>query len=285
MSKILIHFDGEITKQHRVTLRTLGKSLHHLQAAVDRAYLDTKYGQVWKNARMSKEDYVETALWSQAPQEGGFVIDFINDSPKIRQTLSRMINAISPAIEKSKQASLVNAGTLAEQASIRSQQITAGIYEPLGYETFKPSLNPYGDRAINKEIDQILGIIRSPGAGKSTIELEITPETSTTKFSFNKINSQNFHAVVSKRNLGEPLSFEVVVHELDHKNKNGTVTNISNGKSIKLHFADEASFLNIKNYLGSPEHLKFVGCPIYEGGAFDATAGDIFFIGLTQWNN
>lgn len=279
MGQILLHFDGDITKDHRVSLRTLGKGLSHLQAAINRAYLDTKYGEVWKGARMAHEDYEATELWSRAPQEGGYIIDFVNDSPAIKQTLTRMIRAISPAVEKSKSKSLSNLGSLAEQAALRADQIRLGILEPIRYEDYLPTAteNPYGDRAINKEVDMIASIVRSPGAGNSTVEIGIGGDYSST-FTFNRLSSENFHQFISKRTLGEPLVFSVKVTELDHRNKTGTIFNVSSSKVSKLFFADDDGFQSIKEYLGAPTPMQFLGAPIFEGGAFDAKAGDVFFL-------
>ncbi|VEE14543.1 hypothetical protein [Ectopseudomonas mendocina] len=281
MGQILLHFDGDITRDHRVSLRTLGKGLFHLQAAINRAYLDTKYGEVWKGARMAHEDYEATEFWSRAPQEGGYIIDFINDSPLIKKTLTRMVRAISPATEKAKIQSLSNLGSLADQAALRAEQVSKGIIDPIHYESYLPtaSENPYGDRAINKEIDMIASIVRTPGAGNSVVELGIGGEQSST-FTFNRVSSENFHQFISKRSLGEPLIFSVRVTELDHKNGTGTIFNISSSKQSKLHFANDFEFQSIKKYLGLPEPMHFLGCPIFEGGAYDAKAGDIFFLSL-----
>lgn len=281
MGQVLLHFDGDITRDHQVSLRTLGKGLFHLQAAINRAYLDTKYGEVWKGARMAHEDYEATEFWSRAPQEGGYIIDFVNESPLIKKTLTRMVRAISPAVERSKKESLSNLGSLAQQAALRAEQVRLGVIEPLSYSEYLPNAteNPYGDRAINKEVDMLASIVRTPGAGSSTLELGIGGDQSST-FLFNRISSENFHQFISKRSLGEPLVFSVKVTELDYKNKTGTVLNVDSAKVAKLHFADDEGFQSIKPYLGLPVAMQFLGSPIFEGGAFDAKAGDIFFLSL-----
>lgn len=281
MSHLLLHFDGDITKNHTISLRSLGNSLVHLQAAVNRAHLDTRYGEVWKGARLRHEDYEETELWTRPPQEGGYIIDFVNDSPRIKKTLTRMINAITPAVEKSRSKALATAGSLAQQSDLKKEQIRLGIVEPQPLEEYLPhaSQRPYGDRAINKEIDLLIGVVRTPNAGQSTVELQISGEKSST-FKFNQIQSENFHALVSNRALGNPLLFSAKVMELDSKNKTSRIFNITTEREIKISFADEKSFDQIKPYLGVNVPMKFIGCPIYEGGTFDAKGGDIFFISL-----
>ncbi|MBN3965836.1 hypothetical protein IMW75_11155 [Pseudomonas gregormendelii] len=281
MSLLHLHFEGQITRDHTVSLRTLGRSLHHLQGAVNRAHLDVKYGEVWKNARLKGQDYAETELWSRPPRDGGFIIEFVENSPRIKKTLSRIVSAITPAVEASRQGALANASSLAEQSAIRDMQVKQGIIDPQSYENFLPSASqhPYGDRAINKEVDQLISVVRNSNAGQSTIEL-IVDTDKPHAFKFNRVASENFHAIVSRRHLGSPLVFSVRVTELDAINKTAKVINVVTERMIKLQYKSEVEFNVIKMYLGIALPMNFVGSPIYEGGAYDTKGGDVFFIRL-----
>lgn len=282
MSYLHLHFEGEITRNHTVSLRTLGQSLHHLQGAVNRAHLDVRYGEVWKNARLSAEDYAETELWSSAPRDGGYIIEFFQSSPRLEKTLKRIVSAMTPAMEKSRTQAMTNAKSLAEQSALREQQVKLGIIDPESYENYMPtaSQHPYGDRAINKEIDQLVSVVRHRNAGQSTIELIVGTDTPR-PFKFNRISSENFHSLVSRRNLGDPLLYSVKVTELDSTNKTAKVINIVTERSVKLQYKSDIEFEMIKRYLGVDAPMNFIGSPVYEGGAYDVKGGDVFFIGLT----
>ncbi|WP_223543694.1 hypothetical protein [Pseudomonas sp. BF-B-28] len=281
MSYLHLHFEGEITRNHTVSLRTLGQSLHHLQGAVNRAHLDVRYGEVWKNARLSAEDYAETELWSSAPRDGGYIIEFFQSSPRLEKTLKRIVSAVSPAMEKSRAQAITNAKSLADQSSLREQQVKLGIIDPESYENYIPtaSQHPYGDRAINKEIDQLISVVRHRNAGQSTIELIVGTDIPQ-PFKFNRVASENFHSLVSRRNLGDPLLFSVKVTELDATNKTAKVMNVVTERMVKLQYKSDIEFELIKRYLGVDAPMNFVGSPVYEGGAYDAKGGDVFFIGL-----
>lgn len=281
MSFLHLHFEGDITRNHAVSLRTLGQSLHHLQGAVNRAHLDVRYGEVWKNARLDAEDYAQTELWSSPPRDGGYIIEFFDRSPRLKQTLTRIVSAVTPAVEKSRSQALTNAGSLANQSGLREEQVRLGIIEPQTYEKYIPtaSQHPYGDRAINKEIDQLIGVVRHRNAGQSTIELIVGTDTPKS-FKFNKVASENFHSLVSRRHLGDPLVYSVKVTELDATNKSAKVLNVVTDRMIKLQYRGDNEFDVIKTYLGLPIAMSFLGSPIYEGGAYDAKGGDVFFIGL-----
>ncbi|MQA55624.1 hypothetical protein [Pseudomonas piscis] len=282
MSYLHLHFEGEITRNHTVSLRTLGQSLHHLQGAVNRAHLDVRYGEVWKNARLSAEDYAETELWSSAPRDGGYIIEFFQNSPRIERTLKRIVSAVTPAMEKSRTQAMTNARSLAEQSALREQQVKTGIIDPESYENYIPtaSQHPYGDRAINKEIDQLVSVVRHRNAGQSTIELIVGTDTPQ-PFKFNRVSSENFHSLVSRRNLGDPLIYSVKVTELDSANKTAKVINVVTERMVKLQYKSEIEFEMIKRYLGVDVPMNFIGSPVYEGGAYDVKGGDVFFIGLT----
>ena len=47
MSLVQIHFAGDIATNHQVSLRTLAKSLGHLQNSMDRAFLEIHYGKLY----------------------------------------------------------------------------------------------------------------------------------------------------------------------------------------------------------------------------------------------
>lgn len=282
MSHLLLHFDGDIARDHKVSLRTLSKSLSHLQSAVNRAYLDVKYeGGVWKHARLSSADYEKTELWTLPSEEGGYIIKFINDTPVIRNTLSRIVNAITPTLEKSKSDAISAASTLTQQSTLREGQVRQGLIVPKDFSEFVPTANsnPYGDRAINKEIDQVISVVRTPSSGESTIEIEVGGARSST-FLFDRAMSESFHTLVSNRFLGDPLLITAQVIELHSVNKTAQAFNIETQRHFRITFANEKSFAIIKEYLGTPNTMQFFGSPIYEGGAFDPSGGDIFFIGM-----
>jgi hypothetical protein len=50
---VWFRFDGPITQNNHVSLRTLGKTIDHLQSAIDRAYLDVKYKDVFKYQKLT----------------------------------------------------------------------------------------------------------------------------------------------------------------------------------------------------------------------------------------
>jgi hypothetical protein len=289
-SSIIIHFSGGIAENHTISMRTLGRSLQHLQSAVDRAYIDHKHGNVWKYAKMSGADYEEALFETGVAEEGGYILDFLSKKPTGKIIVNRISSVLQPAIEKAMKGGLEEASGLAEQIETKKALISEQIVNPITYtalvENPPPELSSqrYVNRSIVKEIDQIAAIIRSKRtSGDSTIELKLTGD-STHTFNLNKQVSVNFHEIVSEKKVGEPVIYLIKVIKLDFDNLNGTIHNVVSKKNCKIRFASERDFFLAKPLLGEKEPTAMIVCPLIEYGSFDLKAGDVFFIDLLENN-
>ncbi|QJP99686.1 hypothetical protein C798_05435 [Herbaspirillum rubrisubalbicans Os34] len=162
---ISIHFDGPIARDHAIQLRTFAKTLGHIQTAIDRAFLDIKYGSIWKYARLSEDDYEQTDFLLQQTREGGFIADLIGSDESNKDTITRINNAVAPAYEQSNSSQPIEQEAISDQLDSRKRNYNAGVQEPVSYETLIHNPDPaqtraYGDRSIVKEFDQIASAIR-----------------------------------------------------------------------------------------------------------------------------
>ncbi|WP_027390727.1 hypothetical protein [Chrysiogenes arsenatis] len=277
-----LHFEGEIVVDHMVSARTLGKSLVHTQNAIDRAYLDLKYGNLWKYARMRGEDYPFADFVALYPEEGGFVQRLLSDAGK--QIVNRISSALTPAMERVLAEGEEVAYSMSQQVESRKNQLAHGILEPTPFRALidnpgEKVIRTYADRSINREIDQVLSIIRSQNSGESFLEIE-THGDKLLKYKFNKHKSERFHSIVSRREVGEPVIYVARVRQLDRDRLNGKVVNLENDKAVIVHFLHDKDFVKAHPYLGNNDDMIFIGAPVIEYGAFDPNAGDIYFIDL-----
>lgn len=284
MAQVQIHFDGDITSNHQVSMRTLGKTLTHLQNAMDRAFLEKKFGALWKHAKMRSEYYKHVELLTQQPKEGGYIFPFLNADEAMLIIIDRVSSAINSAIEQSKNNGLKKSSTIQNAIAQRRIQIEKGIIEPKDFRSVYDNPDPkitrqYADRAIVREIDDILAIIRSKEAGDSSMELSLYGKGSS-KFDFNREKATSFHTAISKRDLGMPLIYQAIINSMSRKNKNGKILNIVTKKESNIYFHDEESFQQVMPFFDKNVEIKFIGSPFIEYGAFDPEAGDIYFIGL-----
>jgi len=176
--------------------------------------------------------------------------------------------------------------SMSQQVEDRINQINRGIVEPKDFLSFvndpgEGVVRTYADRSINREIDQILSIIRSRHSGESFIEIEISG-TGTAKYEFNKFKSERFHSVVSRRDVGNPVIYVARVRQLDRDRLNGKVINLINNKMMVMNFLHENDFVKVHPFLGNSKEMTFIGAPVIEYGAFDPNAGDIYFIDILK---
>jgi hypothetical protein len=282
MGYIQIHFDGDIATNHQVSMRTLGKTLTHLQRSLDRAYLEQKNGSLWKNSRMKAEDYELLEILVEAPKEGGYILDFFT-GPLIKPVIDRVMKALDDAVEESKNLGEHEAVTIEQSIEQKQVQIALGLVTPASIENTlnnpdKNIVRKYADRAIVREFDGILSIIRSQASGDSTFEIILNGNSSST-FSFTKDSATNFHQAISKRDLGDPILYSSIINSLDRKNLSGQIV-ITTGKVSNIYFSNEFEFQKVIKFFEKKEKMKFAGSPYLEYGSYDPVAGDIYFIDL-----
>jgi hypothetical protein len=281
-SSLEIHFDGDIADNHQVSLRTLGKSLTHIQSAIDRAYLDVKYEGVWKYARMKSSEYSDSDFLVMDPRPGGYILDLINNNKHGKRIIDRISNALRPAFDSATREGEIEAVSYVDQVNDRNNQLHHNIKRAVDFEDLllnpdKNVIRKFGDRAIVKEIDQVLSIIRSKNSGDSEVELTLSG-SNTAVFNFNKQVSKRFRQVVSEKGVGDPVIYEGFIRSLDRVQKTGKFIIASNKRTINLHFTTEADFNAVHPYLKSKEKIRFIGAPLIEYGAFDPNSGDIYYV-------
>lgn len=285
-ASIQIHFDGSIVNDHRVSIRTLGKTLGHLQNAVDRAYLDLRYGNVMKYQRLKKEEYSDTDFIALNPEEGGFILEMISETGK--KISDRLAIAVGIAYEKDIGRADVEHQRILEQAEMRAKVYKASG-EAKNFKAFVATnegdlARAFGDRSIVKEIDQVLSLIRTERYADSTFELSLYGTRAHPIYKFDAERASRFHDVVSQRRLGKPLLMTVELRSLDAGRQgqisHGKAKNIDTGKEFHFIVPDAVIFDRLARNLKRRKRdaLAVVSCPIYEYDSFDPMGGDVVII-------
>ncbi|CAG0994539.1 hypothetical protein MTYP_02468 [Methylophilaceae bacterium] len=289
---ILVHFDGPIAIDHRVSVRTLGKTLDHIQSAIDRAYLDVKHGNVWKHARLKAADYEATEFVALHPREGGYILEMIKNGAE--SIVDRLNSAVFAAFEESLQESENEYRSLNEQAQKRLDHYRnrpkAEHFESLITKPDKRMIRAYGDRSIVKEIDQILSLVRNPKMEGSKFELGLYGSKAHPLYTFDAARAHAFHDVIVERGLGDPLLIPIELRSLDGGNKfqapKGKAFNLETHRDFVLHIGSTEDFDKLVPFLQKKrkKQLLILGSPIVEYGAFDPYGGDVFFLDLLEAN-
>lgn len=288
-NRISIHFDGPIAQKHTVQLRTFSKTLDHIQTAIDRAFLDLKYGSIWKNARLKDEDYAPTDFLLHQTREGGFISDLVGSTDG-EAIIDRMFDAVIPAYEEAQKPVAIEPVKLVDEAERRRKHYNAGAQKPTPYEELisnpdAKQRNPYGDRSIVKEFDQIASAIRARNNDGSVVEISLYSTKSLPTFVFDYPTATAFHKLVSVRTLGDPVEIPVTLRGLDSGGtgpSKAKASNLISGKEFNLFVHTERGFGSLRKYLKkkNPPAFKIIACPVLEYGAFDPLAGDMFLIAI-----
>ena len=288
-ASVSFHFTGPIVEPgHKLTLRTLGKTTSNLQNAIERAYLDQQYGTVYKYQRLQKKEYEDIEFVAQHPQEGGFILDAISKAENqiARATIDRLYSAIKHAFDRSSETAQrhISFAAQAEQrAAVYKQDNEAQDYRQFVESELDQLNHAYGNRSINKELDQILSLIREAQHQGSTFEISTHASTSNS-FLFDAARAQRFHTLVSERRIGTPLTLQVELRSLDAGRgtqwSKGKARNIITGKEFNMDIPNARTFGKLTKYLRkkNKKQIEIIACPVYEFDAWDPQAGDVVVI-------
>lgn len=287
---IWFRFDGPITQNNRVSLRTLGKTIGHLQSAIDRAYLDVKYEDVFKYQKLKDAEYEDVEFIAMAPEEGSYIQEAIAKitNATTKGIIQRVNSALSNAYEKSGEASSPESISIRDQAIQRQQAFNktkqAQTYENFVKQEIEQLSQAFGERSINKEIDQILSLIRIDKNRGSVFEISLYGTQQGPKFTFDNERASKFHRIVSERRIGKPLILDIELRSLDAGKSGapaqGKAKNLTSGKECGMHIPDPKVLGKLAQHLRrvKRKRLQVVACPVYEYDAWDPKAGDIVVI-------
>lgn len=285
---ITFHYDGPISPNHDISLRTLGKTLQHLQSAIDRAHLDIKHGRVWKHARPTKKDQEATNFIVGRPRDGGYILDILSGTAS--EIVKRVSNAIG-TVEQSEQSDEAGeTARLLQQAQDRKVSVRKAMDFSDYIQSEDTSLTTtYGNRSIAKEIDQILSLIRAKNS-TSTLNFHFKGDDFSTDYGFNNESARAFHKTVSRRDLGNPLWVVGNVRELDGGDQftkpKGKFINAITKRMHTLHIEDESGYNMLVPYMpkrsGESKKVRILACPVHEFGAFEPYGGDLYFLGVVE---
>lgn len=283
-----IHFDGPIVTEHKVSIRVMAKTYEHMQRTIDRAYLDTKYGSVWKHARLKQDDYAQTEFLAEYPREGGIILDGIKEGAAA--IIDRINNAVAGPFEKALQQGVLEHESILEQLPKRRELAHAHKDQLVTYQEMldQPDakiVRAYSDRSIVKEIDQIASMIRPEEVGGSYVELKLYGSHAHPVYVFDAAQAKRFHETVSRRELGAPVLIRGKIRLLDQGNKytgmKAKILNLDSDREVILHLGSEEDFIKLHPYHTAEQVLLFA-CPVIEFGAYDPNGGDMYFVDVAE---
>lgn len=287
---IQLTLDGSLVEDsHKVSLRVLANSMMHLQTASDRAYLDVRYGNVWKHQRLRAADRPKADFLVGAAREGSYIIEFFSAHGK--EIVKRLHQALWDPYTKAAAGGDNEIFKISIQVERRRAQLNNRLIEAQRFENFVNNPDQrvqrkYGDKSINKEIDQLLAPVRADPDAIIKLALKPDGRERTETYTFDQEIATAFKRQIGGRELGDPVLYTGQLRSLDHGHKKsynlkGKFINAANDKDVVLHIQTKDDFDQLIPYLNQ-EPFTMIACPIIEYSSFDPTAGDIQFIQILK---
>lgn len=285
MATFSVHFDGDITKNHHVSVRVLGNTYTRMQAAIDRAFLMEKHGRVVKYERLSREEYEETDFIAQYPREGGIILDAFKESGN--RIIDRIYSTTNYIYERAVRGAFEEHQNIAQQLASRRDYVNrvgqrTPPYEQYFNERSAEWRDAYSNRSILKEIAPLVNQVSRHDLENSTVELVLIGSRTNLPLHFDRSIARNFHRISADKELGPPMRAHVWIRSLDIGGKtikpNAKVYNFASGKEVVLHLFDQAGFDALHPYHGIETGVEIYACPIMEAGGFDIEGGDLMFL-------
>jgi hypothetical protein len=286
MANFEVHFDGPITREHMVTVRVLAKTYEHMQRSIDRAYLISKHGNVWKHARLKANEYDETEFLALYPREGGIILEAMREGAEA--VIDRIAAAVRPVFEEAVNRSFDQYDSLEEQLVERrgsgfGVNEQAQTFKELEDEPDPDWAQSYSDRSIVKEIDQMVSQVAPERVEGSTISISLQGNHTPLPFQFDGARARQFHRVAARRELGPVIIVNAIIRTLDRGNKHtkpsAKIQNVDTSREVILRLQSLEDF-NDLHPLHKAGAVALYVCPIIESNGFDLKGGDLMFVAV-----
>lgn len=280
-----VHFDGDITVDHRVSIRVLGNTYTRMQSAIDRAFLVERYGRVVKYERLSRDEYEETEFIAAYPQEGGIILDALREGAE--GIIDKIYSATNYVYGRAVENAFAENINIAQQIDRQKNYVTGVGERTPPYEHYLENRSEewrdaYSNRSIVKEIDPLVNQISRKGLNNSTVDLLFIGSRTNLPLTFDATLAYKFHKIAADKQLGPPMIVHTWIKSLDIGSKttkpSAKVYNISSGKEVVLHLFDQAGFNALHPHHGVEAGVRIYACPIMEAGGFDILGGDLMFL-------
>ncbi len=290
MAQISITFRGDIAPQSKISLRNLGTFSNHLQLALNRVYLDVRFGKLEKYSRISPAEYSQFEYWLTGTREGSVIIDFLSTTEFGIKVSERFADILEPVYKLVSNGAVKESHQKKEYAERMKAKLNAGQYEPQPYSQmllFPPIgfTNNYTEKSTLRNISTALAPLRMKGITDGEIEISVESPQKRTVFNFTTKISHAFHRFVSHRMYLEPAIYHAELYEMDSDKNTGMFNNLDNGsKQQRIIFTSEIEFEIARSFFRKSADFYFYGMPCVESGSLDLNAGDVLFVGAKDDN-
>ncbi|MBE9159865.1 hypothetical protein IQ265_23960 [Nodosilinea sp. LEGE 06152] len=277
-----VRFAGDFAQDRKVPMGIMSHTLFYTEKAFERAYLDVQRNGLRKNEKMHSDDYARAVLLFENIEYSSVGFKFVELSSDLIPSVNRLIKSLLSSYEKAAQEGDLKLSDVKEQVITQRRILEArGDSIVPSYANFVENpggkiLGDFGDRSINKYIDQAIVPIRKH-EGDGIIEFSMKGDELHT-FSFNAFIAERFGKIISHKTLGEPFILSATLISADN-NLKAKVYNTISRRQMNVFFSDLDELVYFSPFIGRKgEQFQFIAAPVIESGTYDVTSGDVYFL-------
>lgn len=283
-NQITLYFDGSLSPQKNVSLRTLSYTLPHIQRAIDKTVYFNSNGKLTKYTSLPHELYPQADLYISNLEYGSLKIPFLSDLisgvPQLFNEFMRQPYELSANEVKG------HRGILRDD--LENRKIHANL-DNLRELTQEDILQQEGERkrayaqaAVLKDMATALSLVRS--TDDAILGLNIDSATGFKNFHFDQRRAANFSRIATTKRLSDAVIYKGRITGLEKQHGNtqfkysAKFLSSVTGKECKLLIADYDDAIMVNTHNLTDNEVVFWGSPIALHEAFDPVRGDIVFI-------
>lgn len=286
-----IRYYGSLVREgeelNKISARIVGYSFPHFQRAVDKMVMYELGYSMAKYSTLATEHHDRADLIFDRLEDGSVNFPFSSQFQRAANFLNQAIArpfAIGEAIGD--QESI----TPSRRLQVVKATLADGGYEENEFAVTQEQINSnrweLAKVGIARDIDTGVSIVRQEG-GDSGIEF-VPGDENLRSYNFNVDNATNFHRVVSRRQIQDPLIYRGQITAIKSTGQGGI-------NKFQAAFRDSLTNGEHSLYIGSNEDKEYLrpfflngvevaiwACPFARYGIHDYVRGDLLFAGLYE---
>jgi hypothetical protein len=285
--RLVIKFGGVLAPDHRISVRTLTRTLYPIQRAVDCIVYYEEFGAVRKFSTLPKNLYGDADFYLGIPEANCVIVPLLKQTG--RQITSKIRTYLeipyASAAEDVHPRPPLNTEVLYALNKVVHGNVQETTHQDL-IERREEREREYIEAKVVEQINQALSPVRSSKVGPDDyIAIETLDDAGTTTFHFNQARAKRFNSIATQAHLGPVVVYEGTLHGLTENNSQvfpfvGEFRSNANDnkQSQSLLIPHENLALELSPANLTKRNIKFWAAPVARYGAFDEIRGDIVLI-------
>ena len=285
-SQITLTYDGTLSPQNGVSLRTISYTAPHIQRAVDKSVYFLHYKELRKFATLPTALHSEADLYIYALEKGSLKFPFLSDLAK---GVPELFNSFMAQPYEQAAHEVIIPGSI-----IRTDLETNKIHAAMGnldhvtqeqlIENEVERKRAFAQAAVMKDMSLALGVVRTTEG--AMLNLSVDSERGTRDYEFNQLNAARFAKLATTKRLEDAVVYTGRITGLEKTKGNSSfsysakfLSRVTNTESkILILDYDDALKLHPHNLID--KDIVIWGAPISTYNSFDPIRGDFVFVDI-----